>query len=106
MATGNITLSEHPAGGDFGGRRMTQLSEFEARLDALTLEILLPLRASKTVMSDSVSKLYELADELAAEMGDAEMVSRRLTGKLWFVFTQMLAEADHTSLRHSALKVR
>lgn len=75
---------------------MTRVPELEARLDALTTEILLPLRASKEVDSEAINRLYELADDLAAEIGDSDAVPRRLTGKLWFVFTQMLSEADHT----------
>jgi hypothetical protein len=39
-------------------------------------------------------------------VGDAPDISRRLVGKLWFVFTQALAEADHCDspdeiLRHA-----
>ena len=48
---------------------MTRLPELEARLDALTTEILLPLRASKVVDSEAINRLYELADDLAAEIG-------------------------------------
>ena len=35
-------------------------------------------------------------DDLTSEVGDAPVISRRITGKLWFIFTQMLSEADHT----------
>jgi hypothetical protein len=75
---------------------MTRLRELEARLDVLTTEILLPLRASKAVDSRAISRLYELADDLADELGGSDAVPRLLTGKLWFLFTQMLSEADHT----------
>jgi hypothetical protein len=75
---------------------MTRLGELEARLDALTTEILLPLRLSKEVDSEAMNRLYEVADDLAAELGGSDAVPRLLTGKLWFVFTQMLTEAQHT----------
>ena len=75
---------------------MTRLPELEARLDALTTEILLPLRASKELDPDAINMLYELADDLAAEIAGSDTVPRLLTGKLWFLFTQMLGEADHT----------
>ena len=75
---------------------MTRLPELEARLDALTTEILLPLRASKKVHLEAIERLCELVDDLAAQIGGSDYVPRLLTGKLWFVFTQMLAEADHT----------
>jgi hypothetical protein len=77
---------------------MNQLDRFESRLDALTTEILVPLRVSKTVQSKAISELYALADELADALKDEELIPRRLAGKLWFVFTQMLAEADHTRM--------
>jgi hypothetical protein len=75
---------------------MTRVPEFEARLDALTTEILLPLRASEEVDSEAMNRLYKLVEDRAAEIGGSDAVPRRLTGKLWFVFTQMLSEADHT----------
>jgi hypothetical protein len=93
---GGPDLPEHSAGGDLGVRGMTRLPELEARLDALTTEILLPLRASKVVDSEAINRLYELAEDLAAEIGGSDAVPRLITGKLWFVFTQMLSEADHT----------
>jgi hypothetical protein len=75
---------------------MMRVPDLEARLDALTTRILVPLRASKEVDSGAVIKLYELMGELAADIGEAEMVPRLLVGKLWFIFTQMLSEASHT----------
>jgi hypothetical protein len=75
---------------------MTRIPEIEARLDTLTMEILLPLRASKEVDPGAINELYKLTDDLAVEIGDSADISRRLVGKLWFVFTQMLSEADHT----------
>jgi len=92
----SVGLPEHSTGGDFGVRAMMRLPELEARLDVLTTEILLPLQASKVVDSEAINRLYELADDLAAEIGCSDAVPRLLTGKLWFVFTQMLSEADHT----------
>lgn len=46
--------------------------------------------------SEAINRLCELTDDLAAEIGGSDVVPRLLTGKLWFVFTQMLNEADHT----------
>jgi hypothetical protein len=72
------------------------MDELEARLDALTTAVLLPLRASKHVDRTALDHLSQLVTDLTREMGDAPSVPRRLTGKLWFIFTQMLTEADHT----------
>jgi hypothetical protein len=75
---------------------VTRIPEIEARLDTLTTRILLPLRASKEIDSEAINELYRLVDDLAVEIGESADISRRLAGKLWFIFTQMLSEADHT----------
>lgn len=77
---------------------MTRIPEIEARLDVLTTDILLPLRASKEINSRAVNGLYRLVDDLAVEIGESTDIPRRLAGKLWFIFTQMLSEAGHTRL--------
>jgi len=75
---------------------MTRVPDLEAHLDTLTTDLLLPLRATKRVDSKTMNELYGLVDDLVAELGDSAEISRRLAGKLWFIFTQMLSEADHT----------
>ena len=75
---------------------MSQIDEFEDRLDSLTTVVLLPLRASKHVDHQAVKHLCQLVTDLISEVGDVPVFPRRLTGKLWFIFTQMLSEADHT----------
>ncbi len=72
------------------------LIALEGQLDALTTRILPAMRASKYVDREAFAQLNEFIAALARELADAELVPRRLTGKLWFVFTQALAEADHT----------
>ena len=75
---------------------MSRISELEARLDNLTTAILLPMRATKYVDQDAFAQLDRLVGDLISEIGDAPDISRRLTGKLWFVFTQALTEAQHS----------
>jgi hypothetical protein len=58
---------------------MTRLPELESRLDTLTTQILVPLRASKDVDSQAMNGLYELADDLAAELGESPRCSARLS---------------------------
>jgi hypothetical protein len=74
---------------------MSGLSELEARLDALTTRILPPLRATKYVDRDGFAQLSDLVRDVIAAVDDSPDISRQLAGKLWFVFTQALAEADH-----------
>jgi hypothetical protein len=59
---------------------MSRISELEGRLDTLTIEVLLPLRMSKTVETEAVNRMYALVSELAAELGDSELVPRLLVG--------------------------
>ena len=54
------------------------------------------MRATKYVDKEAFAQLNELVTALARELAGAEVVPRRLAGKLWLVFTQALAEADHT----------
>lgn len=75
---------------------MSRIEEIEARLNTLTMDLLLPLRAAKEVNSAALNGLFEVVDELVEEIGEDANVPRLLTGKLWFIFTQMLSEADHT----------
>ena len=64
------------------------------------------MRASKRVDHQAMDQLLQLVADLISEVADAPMISRRLTGKLWLIFTQMLSEADHTQspeeILHSA----
>lgn len=74
---------------------MSGINELEAQLDALTTQILLPMRATKYVDRDAFAQLNQLVGELISELGDSPDFPRRLAGKLWLIFTQALAEADH-----------
>ena len=75
---------------------VSQIDQLETRLDTLTTAILVPMRASKQVDHQALGQLHHLVEDLISEVGDASVIPRRLAGKLWFVFTQMLSEADHT----------
>ncbi|MGY0537679.1 hypothetical protein ACW14X_09180 [Nocardioides sp. YJ-D4] len=82
---------------------MSNNAEIESRLDHLTTEILLPLRASKELNEARIEDLSRLVDDLILDLNGAPQISTTLAGKLWFVFTQMLSEADHSSARERIL---
>lgn len=70
-------------------------ADFEGTLDELTTRILLPLRTSKTLDLPGLEALRGL---VAAGRRDGlfdDQISVRLAGKLWFIFSAMLAEAGH-----------
>lgn len=72
------------------------IDELEDQLDMLAIRILPPMRATKYVDADAFAQLNELVAALARELAGADVVPRRLAGKLWLVFTRALAEAEHT----------
>jgi len=72
------------------------LAELEDELGNLATRILPPMRATKYVDREAFAQLNELVGAIARELADADLIPRRLTGTLWFIFTQALAEADHT----------
>jgi hypothetical protein len=72
------------------------MSDFEARLDKITTDLLPEVRATKNVNGLVVADLLQLTDELAVAFASDDVVDKRLVGKLWFVFTSLLAEASHT----------
>lgn len=53
-------------------------------------------RAVRDVGRTDLCQFSQLVADLISEVHDAPVIPRRLTGKLWFIFTQMLSEADHT----------
>jgi hypothetical protein len=75
---------------------MNQLDDLESRLDTLTTKILVPLRTAKQIDQVALADLNQLVDDMIREIGDEPTISRALAGKLWFIFTHMLAEAGHT----------
>jgi hypothetical protein len=75
---------------------VTGLDEIEARLDDLIAAILPPMRATKYVDRHAFDALTNLLNDLIAEVGGSPDISRRLVGKLWFIFTQALTEAEHS----------
>lgn len=76
---------------------MRDLGDLEARFDKATTALLPSLRATKRLDSLALVELLDVADGFAAGLFGRDEVSRALVGKLWFVFTAMLTEADHAS---------
>lgn len=75
---------------------VTKLPDLEERLERTTTDLLLQLRMTKLVNPTAMAELIDIADALNPALASANAVPRRLVGKLWFVFTAMLAEAGHT----------
>ena len=72
-------------------------SELEARLDKATTALLPGLRTTKRLDALALAEVLDVADEFASALASREDIPRALVGKLWFVFTAILTEADHAS---------
>jgi hypothetical protein len=92
---GSWRVTAHAGGSAALESTVSQIDELEARLDTLAIAILVPMRTSKHVDPDALDSLNNLVTDLISEIGDAAVIPRRLAGTLWFIFTQMLTEADH-----------
>jgi hypothetical protein len=71
------------------------LEQLEERLGDAATRLLPYLRASKLVDSSAMTDLLETTDAIRGSLDGADLVPRRLTGTMWFIFTSMLAEAAH-----------
>jgi hypothetical protein len=76
---------------------MTDVEHLEARVDEATTRLLVPLRMTKTVDSVALADLTLAVAGLTEIFGVTDSIPRVLVGKLWFVFTQMLLEAEHAN---------
>ncbi|MDQ3756240.1 MAG: hypothetical protein M3394_00075 [Actinomycetota bacterium] len=93
---GGPRVPEEPAPGDHREGVVTELRMLEEELDRLTIPLLVELRMTKLVDATAMHDLLGVADRLRDILGAQELVPRVLVGKLWFVFTAMLSEAEHT----------
>ena len=75
---------------------MSDLASIETRIDELTVPLLVPLRASKVIDGVVFADLLAVGRDLVDAVGRVEIVPKSLVGKVWSIFTAMLAEAEHT----------
>lgn len=71
------------------------LAALEARLDAVSTALLVPLRADKSLSEAALRDLAKVGADLAALLAGVQLVPVALVGKCWFVSTVLLSEADH-----------
>ena len=74
---------------------MTTIEEITTIIDGLMLDLLGPLRTAKTINQGALTQLTEALDALQPLLELETMVPKNLVGKLWFIFTSMLSEAEH-----------
>jgi hypothetical protein len=72
-----------------------EIDELETRFDRVAMVLLPQIRATKVMDGLLVADLLELADQFRGLLSGADMVPRKLTGKLLYVFTTLLIESEH-----------
>ena len=72
-----------------------RMTEIEESINKLIVDLLVPIRTSKTVDKEVFNKLYLLLDELKALIKGESIISRKLAGELFFIYTSISAEAEH-----------
>lgn len=73
-----------------------RITEIEESISELTVDLLVPIRTSKIVNKEAFDKLYVLLDELKVLIKGEKTISRRLAGLLFFIYTTILAESEHS----------
>ncbi|NOZ12426.1 MAG: hypothetical protein GXO69_02115 [Acidobacteria bacterium] len=81
------------------------IEQITAEIDSLMLDLLGPLRASKTINQAAFTKLKEKMDNLLPLMETQQQVPKELVGKLWFIFTSMLSEAEHAKTNREEIEI-
>lgn len=72
-----------------------QLDKISKTVDRLSLEILLPLRTSKTLNETAIRELELALDNLEVELKGEVVVPKQLVGDLLFIFASILTEARY-----------
>jgi len=73
-----------------------RLLEIYTEIDALILDLLGPLRISKSINRNTFEKFYTLLGELAEIIKSDGSIPVKLAGKLFFIYMSMNGEASHT----------
>ncbi len=74
-----------------------RMIEIEESINKLTVDLLVPIRASKSINREAFDKLYLLLDELKVLIKGEILINRKLAGVLFFIYTTVSAEAKHAN---------
>lgn len=77
----------------------TRVSELSVQINEAIPALLGPLRTQKQLDRNALTKIEAILVELSQELSSSENVSKQLVGRLWFIFTSMLGEAEHAKNR-------
>ena len=83
----------------------SNLENLIQKIDNIALNILLPLRAEKVIDSKIMNEFHSLLDELDNALKLEQTVPKKIVGIVWFVFTAMLAEAEHAKEERDSIEI-
>ncbi len=73
--------------------------------DSAVLQLLGPLRVSKILDEGAFARVSSLIVEIGDSLSPQAEVPKELAGRLWFVFTAMLAEAEHARTNREQIEM-
>jgi hypothetical protein len=82
-----------------------QIDTITNEIDSLLLDLLGPLRTSKTINQTVFTKVTQALDRLHPLIERETLVPKVLVGKLWFIFTSMLSEAEHAKDKREQIEI-
>ncbi|USG64635.1 hypothetical protein NDK47_21195 [Brevibacillus ruminantium] len=87
-----------------------RLKIIEEELKQLSPEIIVPVRTQKIVNSKAFERMYLLLDEILELIKEEDNISRKLAGRLFFLYTYLLHQAKYTNMPeeifHEAGKIK
>lgn len=72
-----------------------RMIEIEESINKLIVDLLVPIRTSKTINKAAFDKLYLLLEEVKMLVKGEVVINRRIAGLLFFIYTTVSAEAEH-----------
>jgi len=66
-----------------------QMDIISAKIDNIVQNLLVPVRTERKLDSESFELFFEYLDELLDAIRGEEMITRRLTGLLFFIYTSL-----------------
>ena len=74
-----------------------RIKEIENEIDALILDLLGPIRLSKTIEKITLNKFYDLLNELKEIIVGKEYIPRRIAGMLLYIYRIISVEAENAN---------
>lgn len=74
--------------------RMIEIEEIEEDINKLLRDLLDPISESKVINKEAFDRLYMLLDKLKILIKGELLMSRKLAGLLFFIYTSLLSEVD------------